>query len=237
LNPSKPFWRFYGDFVNPAFKTAWPDDDYYVQGGLPAVGEGPKCTHVPSHSFVKVLITQTQSKLMWILSLLHYSNKHCFTISLVAFKFWSELQGFRFVSPELLSLWVGLGMRLACKQTTWLSGSFPTSASEMKKQVSKHEWAAHKCDAQKIYYMSIICNFVCIGLPRTATVWVAGCCATRCSVVRTNMQRRVHQKCPPNRHKAWHHAGASQMPSTLARGCWGATALLTSYPMLNTWVH
>jgi len=31
VNSYKPFndvWKFYGDFVNPAFKSIWADDDY-----------------------------------------------------------------------------------------------------------------------------------------------------------------------------------------------------------------
>jgi len=31
MNSYKPLndvWKFYGDFVNPAFKSIWPDDDY-----------------------------------------------------------------------------------------------------------------------------------------------------------------------------------------------------------------
>jgi len=31
LHSYKPFsdiWKFYGDFVNPAFKSIWPDDEY-----------------------------------------------------------------------------------------------------------------------------------------------------------------------------------------------------------------
>ena len=54
--------------------------------GLPAVGKCLKGTqHVPSCSFT--CVTLIGSKLTRILSLPHYSNKCCFTISLVAFKF------------------------------------------------------------------------------------------------------------------------------------------------------
>ena len=26
--PFSDIWKFYGDFVNPAIKSIWPDDDY-----------------------------------------------------------------------------------------------------------------------------------------------------------------------------------------------------------------
>jgi len=94
LNPSDLFndiWRFYGDVVNPVFKAygLTTASTVYVQEGLPAVGKFLKDTQpVPSHSFVKVLVPHRREvKLTGILSLPHYSNKGCFTISLVTFKF------------------------------------------------------------------------------------------------------------------------------------------------------
>lgn len=60
----------------------------YVQEGLPAFGKDLEGTqYMRNPSFVKVLVSNWS---IWTLSLMHYSNKHHSTISLVTFKFWNE---------------------------------------------------------------------------------------------------------------------------------------------------
>jgi len=57
LDSYKPFndvWKSYGDFVNPAFKRIWPDDDYQygmcIYEGIPAVEKGPESAqHILSY--------------------------------------------------------------------------------------------------------------------------------------------------------------------------------------------
>ena len=70
--------------VNPAFKSVWPDDDYYSMCMRRTLEKGSEA-HT-KQSFHEGTWLRPKYR---FLSLLHSSDQCCFTISLVVFKFWS----------------------------------------------------------------------------------------------------------------------------------------------------